>query len=178
MTSDTHNSTSSLNQSTVYLCGTCKHPVEWEQKAVLCEVCDVWFHICCQEIPSSDYSKLDQSDVIWKCTHCNSSNRSTTSPAFLHHTPTHLSISDTCSSAEISIDSLDEQRKPILTSSPTKFRPHPTNSRPLRIINVNCQSISGTLHKKSSSQIRIVANLHFCLGLGPSQNPRLISINF
>ena len=44
-------------------------------------------------------------------------------------------MSDTCSSAELSIDLLDEQRKPILTSSLTKFRP-------LKIINVNCQSIS------------------------------------
>ena len=68
---------SSLHQSTVYLCGACRHPVEWEQKAVLCEVCDEWFHICCQEIPSTDYSKLDQTDVVWKCTHCNSINQST-----------------------------------------------------------------------------------------------------
>ena len=141
MTTITPN-TSSLHQSTVYLCGTCRHPVEWEQKAVLCEVCDVWFHICCQEIPSTDYSKLDQSDVVWKCTHCNSTNQSTTSPAFLHHTPTLPTTSDTCSSAELSIGSLDEQHTPILTSSPTKYRPQPTNSRPLRIINVNCQSIS------------------------------------
>ena len=140
MTTHTPEQTS-FHQSTVYLCGTCRHPVEWEQKAVLCEVCDVWFHICCQEIPSTDYSKLDQSDVIWQCALCNSANRSTTSPAFLNE-PSILNMSDTCSSAELSIGSLDEHRKPMLTSSPTKFRPQTTNSRPLRIINVNCQSIS------------------------------------
>ena len=140
MTTHTPESTS-LQQSTVYLCGTCQHPVEWEQKAVLCEVCDVWFHICCQEIPSTDYPKLDQSDVIWQCALCSSANRSTTSPAIFNQSHVLLNLSDTSSPAELSIDSLDEHRKPILTSSPTKYRPQANNSRPLRIINVNCQSI-------------------------------------
>ena len=32
------------------------------------------------------------------------------------------------------------------------------------------------LHKKSSSQIHIVVNLHFCLGLGPYQNPLVYNV--
>ena len=32
------------------------------------------------------------------------------------------------------------------------------------------------LHKKSSSQIHITANLHFWLGLGPSQNPHVCNL--
>ena len=32
------------------------------------------------------------------------------------------------------------------------------------------------LHKNSSSQIHIVAKLHFCLGLGPSQNPHVCNL--
>ena len=37
-------------------------------------------------------------------------------------------------------------------------------------------SSMSTLHKKSSSQIHIVANVHFCLGLGPSQNPHVCNL--
>jgi hypothetical protein len=48
------------------------------------------------------------------------------------------------SGTDLSVDSLDVDCKPpIHASSPTKYIPKITNGKPLRIINVNCQSING-----------------------------------
>ena len=51
----------------LYLCGACHTPVNDDHEAVLCESCDTWFHICCQGIPSNEYSRLNCSSVIWAC---------------------------------------------------------------------------------------------------------------
>ena len=57
-----------------------------------------------------------------------------------HH---HTINSDSTNLSSISIDSLDENRRPLGTSSPTKYKPSRAKGRPLRIINVNCQSLTG-----------------------------------
>ena len=131
--------------STVYLCGTCKQHVDWDAESVMCELCDTWYHLACQAVPSSEYSKLGHSSVHWSCTACNSDHQSTTSPAMLFDDSIHITdVECTSSSAEVSIDSLDDKHSPIHQSSPCKFKPPPAKrGRPLRIINVNCQSIVG-----------------------------------
>ena len=140
----TESSTQLNSSSTMYLCGACRHPVDWDTKGVLCENCDNWYHIACQAIPSANYSQLDHSSIIWTCTNCNSNNYSTTSPAMLPTDETATHSESTGSSLELSIDSLDDQKQPIHQSSPTKFKPTAVKSgRSLRFINVNCQSLTG-----------------------------------
>jgi len=36
--------------SSVYLCGACKEPVTWNNKGIMCELCELWFHIQCQNV--------------------------------------------------------------------------------------------------------------------------------
>ena len=38
--------------STNYGCGTCNQPVTWYHRAVVCDTCDEWYHISCQDIQS------------------------------------------------------------------------------------------------------------------------------
>ena len=109
--------------STVYLCGTCKQHVDWDAESVMCELCDTWYHLACQAVPSSEYSKLGHSSVHWSCTACNSDHQSTTSPAMLFDDSIHITdIECTNSSAEVSID---DKHSSIHQSSLCKFKPPP-----------------------------------------------------
>ena len=130
----TESSTQLNSSSTMYLCGACRHPVDWDTKGVLCENCDNWYHIACQAIPSANYSQLDHSSIIWTCTNCNSNNYSTTSPAMLPTDETATPSESTGSSLELSIDSLDDPKQPIHQSSPTKFKPRSSNQQLLRAV--------------------------------------------
>ena len=115
--------------SSVYLCGTCKHPVGWEEKGVLCEKCDLWYHISCQLIKSTDYSNMDRSSVIWYCSICSEPQYSTTCPVDLYERNLALSFStdqfynSSQSSNTLSVESLDETHVPVTTSSPSRYTP-------------------------------------------------------
>ena len=140
LSNNKHNQT----DDTLYFCGTCSRQVSWDDEGVLCDSCNVWYHIECQEIRTSQYALLDNTSVTWTCTACNTTHFSTIYPPEYSDCSLYANT-DSTSSADISIDSLTDERetKPIQTSSPTKFKPKKASHRPLRIINVNCQSISG-----------------------------------
>ena len=117
--------------------------VTWDHKGVMCETCDTWYHIYCQNISESAYEKLGNTSVSWVCLKCNGPNYSTI--LFDLHgvdaTNRFSSLSDTSS---LSIDSIDSQAltQPRHASSPMHSRPQPAKcARPLRVINVNCQSL-------------------------------------
>ena len=56
--------------SSVYLCGACKEPVTWNDKRIICESCESWFHIQCQNVHDTAYEQLGQSSVAWICRLC------------------------------------------------------------------------------------------------------------
>lgn len=122
--------------STLYLCGTCHTAVDWAQKAILCDVCEVWYHIDCHNIQSTDYSNLGHTSVEWLCANCCCEEDPVDSES-------HMSSQSHGSSSIISIPSLDNEAEPRHTSSPMKPKPKWTRGKPLKIINVNCQSLSG-----------------------------------
>ena len=39
-----------------YFSRTCKEPGMWDDIGVMCEDCDVWYHMTCQNISISSYS--------------------------------------------------------------------------------------------------------------------------
>jgi len=53
--------------STLYLCGSCKEPVTWNDMGVMCEDCESWFHIGCQGIGENTYERLGNRSVVWTC---------------------------------------------------------------------------------------------------------------
>ena len=126
----------SNENSTLYLCGCCQHAVTWTTPAILCDVCATWYHTECHNIQSDEYVKLGHSSADWLCYLCDSDDDDRTN----HTTTHHLSHSLPSLS---SISSLDSDTEPRHTSSPTKPKPSWSKGKPLRIINVNCQSLSG-----------------------------------
>ena len=50
--------------------------VDYGQKALCCDTCDVWFHHTCVDMSSRTYSSLTRSSKDWFCYRCNSINSS------------------------------------------------------------------------------------------------------
>lgn len=105
--------------TSLYLCGACHHPVEWDHKGVLCDEFDTWFHIDCQKIDDNDYSLLGHSKVSWECLNCNSKNYSTPSE-YIAGVNNHHYNSQLTEESFASIDSLDSVTLPKQSSSPVK----------------------------------------------------------
>ena len=147
----------SLTEISLYLCGACKTPVDDYHEAVLCENCDTWFHICCQGIPSREYSRLNNSSVIWTCLSCHSQNYShTRSDTTYHNNNTYLPNDETAENEDdLSIESLEDGALPKHESS-LKIKKRTRNKvRPLKILNVNCQSIPSKIGAR-----RLLLNKH------------------
>ncbi|KAK6188800.1 hypothetical protein SNE40_004902 [Patella caerulea] len=129
------------DQSTIYPCGTCDKPVTWENRAVLCDNCDQWYHIHCQDVHSKTYSNLNEdSNIRWDCIICDQPNYSVVCYDLLNlETSNHFSVlSDT------PFDSPDPSRRlePIHSSTPNRTQNHhQKKTKPFRILNINCQSI-------------------------------------
>jgi len=138
--------------TSLYLCGACKEPVTWDDMGVMCETCETWYHVFCQGIGESTYERLGNTSIAWTCLSCNSPNYS--SVLFdLHGLETSNKFGSLNESSVSSIDTIDSAdirmpAHPLCSSSPVKPRPKPAVARrPLRILNVNCQSL---VHKKPS----------------------------
>ena len=140
-----------------YPCGTCGKAVTWKQKAICCDSCDIWFHVQCENVRSQIYECMQNSNTTWECIQCGMPNFSTTlfdltkldnnnNPySVLSDVPDHLNVSNTSSIGS-----------PLLTSSPSRtttsqekpkyqHKPKKVSFKPLRILNVNCQSIKNKI---------------------------------
>ena len=97
-----------------------------------CERCKTWYHTTCQD--DVDYSlTLHRS---WRCTNCDTSNSSTT--LFTLHDESSVNEP----TFNISFTDTNKMFDPKHSSTPKKPQPKSiVNHRPLRIINVNCQSL-------------------------------------
>ena len=137
-----------------YPCGVCQKAVRWNQKALCCDSCNIWYHTKCENIHDTIYATMHNSNTSWECLHCGMPNFSTT--LFDLH-----DIQNEKNPYE-SLEFLDGTNtvppasppphlgSPIHSSSPLKDQPHTKANykhkqknpqKPLRIINLNCQSI-------------------------------------
>ena len=139
--------------STNYLCGVCNNQVGWEDRAIVCDTCETWFHIDCQGMNPAMYSLLSKSvnqSMSWECYKCGLPNFSTSlfdTMASMISTNRFDSLSS-CDSSDIPLSPLpDDIGSPKATSSP--IRPYPNKPKgnkanlqhPLRILIMNCQSV-------------------------------------
>lgn len=52
-------------------CGTCGGSVGEKEKAIMCEVCEVWYHCKCEKVPDDTYKVLLKDEgVHWYCRSC------------------------------------------------------------------------------------------------------------
>ncbi|KAG7160040.1 putative PHD-finger-containing protein 2 [Homarus americanus] len=56
------------------MCGECGLTVKDSDKAVGCDVCEVWFHIECEKFPEEVYNFMQDEEaegvLMWYCSHC------------------------------------------------------------------------------------------------------------
>ena len=53
-------------------CGSCKQKVNSKEKAVECEICQLWYHTRCEKISDGTYKILQENNSIhWYCERCN-----------------------------------------------------------------------------------------------------------
>ncbi len=54
-----------------YPCGVCHKPVKVNQKGILCDTCNLWHHIKCINMPTTEYFRLaDNEEEPWECPDC------------------------------------------------------------------------------------------------------------
>ena len=127
-----------------YPCGTCGRAVTWKQKGIRCDNsnCQQWYHIDCQNMRSTIYEFMDSSNCSWECLACAFPNFSTT--LFDLHSLSSTNGFSVLSDAD-KTGSHSSPGPPIACSSPVPTRGkgnhQQVSTRPLRILNVNCQSI-------------------------------------
>lgn len=52
-------------------CGTCEIRVGEKDKAIMCEICELWFHCKCEKVPDDTYKVLRKDEgVHWYCRGC------------------------------------------------------------------------------------------------------------
>ncbi|CAC5372115.1 unnamed protein product [Mytilus coruscus] len=125
--------------------------VTWDHRAVRCDTCDQWFHINCQDIHSGTYSYLtaDENTALrWDCIVCDSPNYNS-----LCYGSTSIQTENSFSPLENTLNNSTEtqNRKPLHSSTPKRNNVKEKHKpfTPLRILNVNCQSIRNTKLKTS-----------------------------
>ncbi len=54
-----------------YPCGICFKPVKCNQKGILCDMCNLWHHIKCINMPVTEYFRLaENEEEPWECPNC------------------------------------------------------------------------------------------------------------
>ena len=134
-----------------YLCGTCDKTVNWEERGVICETCDQWYHAGCQNIHTLSYDQLGDSElnISWHCIICNN-------PNYSYAVNDYQSIEIASSLSNSNILDLPPQSpdrtniKPLHSSTPTRMAGPPKCASPLKIVNINFQSIKSKLCRLSN----------------------------
>ena len=82
----------SKNDESVYHCGTCDKPVTWDDRAIMCETRDQWYHMNCQEVHTQTYNELNNSAIVWDCIVCYNPNYSSVCFDLVLSTRNQLSV--------------------------------------------------------------------------------------
>ena len=138
----------SLSSSSHFPCGVCEASVGWTDRGIVCDTCNVWYHIDCQGMSSTMYSIYNRSmnqSCAWECLKCGMPNFSTS----LFDFQASINLSNRFSSLSMPDSPLpDCLGSPNTASSPiaqpttkTKRKKKANLDHPLRIILMNCQSI-------------------------------------
>ncbi|CAC5423219.1 unnamed protein product [Mytilus coruscus] len=131
----------SENNSTIYPCGKCDKPVTWDDKGIVCDTCNQWYHAQCQSLDTKYYLEhVNNSGIAWDCIMCECPNYSTFCYSLVFSTSNQFSIlSDT------PLDSPTPTRnlRPVHSSTPDNTRKSKATSNTtstIRMVNVNFQS--------------------------------------
>ena len=145
-------------KATVWPCGICQYPVNWEQEGVACDGCSLWHHRSCLSMCSNDYRDLEgtsyelqTSNSFHQLTQIDSSIDSVHSSVFSPlHTCSPKNRNDFSNSGKKALT-----RSTSSTSSSTYHEPFPDmpKKQNLRIMNINCRSV-----KENKSEFKVAVD--------------------
>ena len=145
--SDT-SSSSSANLSSIFPCGYCELAVTWENRAICCDSCDVWYHKECVDMGSRTFDAFANTNVAWTCCKCDYPNQDKFFHSYEFETPNSFTVLDETRSSSVSSETFSPSAEfePTLHSSPI----YPTRSdqqkkpkRNWRTMIINCRSLRG-----------------------------------
>ena len=138
-----------------YPCGTCNAEVTWDDRSILCDSCDTWFHANCQGMGDNTYDQLPDTSFSWHCTHCGSMNYSSSISESLDTINTSSRFEPLNSAADDELKTPEKtqnsfRNKPNATSTP---KPHSQSKHPnkleaskrITVININCRSVKNKI---------------------------------
>ena len=120
----------------------CDQPVTWDDRGILCDTCNQWYHISCQSMGTRSYNEIaNDCAIAWDCIMCGCPNYSTLCYSLIFSTSNHYRVlSDTCLASPRPPNNI----RPIHASTPDRKRNRRAKENiSLRILNVNFQSIKG-----------------------------------
>jgi hypothetical protein len=79
--------------ATIYPCGTCDQPVTWDDRGIVCDTCNQWYHISCQSMGTRSYNEFaNDSAIAWDCIMCGCPSYSTLCYSLIFSTSNHYSV--------------------------------------------------------------------------------------
>ena len=83
----------SNTNETVYPCGTCDQPVTWQERGIVSDTCNQWYHISCESMQTKSYLEhANDSAIAWDCIMCNCPNYSTFCYSLVFSTSNQFSL--------------------------------------------------------------------------------------
>ena len=132
-------------------CGVCNEPAVWTGKSLQCDECDKWVHQTCAQMSDSTYEALNENSNMWFCPHCGVTNNTelinsyTIPVSNTYNTLNHNVSLEDYTDLDSTVGSNTILLQPREHSTPEARRPTHTAPKPRRtvkVINVNCRSIS------------------------------------
>ena len=127
-------------ESTVFLCGTREEPMTWEDKAIMCDTYNQWYHTTCQSVNLQTYNMLAENNAIaWDCLICDCPNYSSVCFELILSTLNSFSVlPDTSLHSPLPSDHI----KPVHASTPERKKQNANSFNvPLKMLTINFQSI-------------------------------------
>ena len=130
--------------TSIYPCGICEKPVNWGERGICCDKCDIWHHASCLNMGDPVYlAFLNNNSLSWICCTCGFPNFST---SFFEVTP--FSLENSFSSldvSELSTPNSDINQQPIATSTPIRKSKTPKKAiNKIKVNILNCRSVRST----------------------------------
>lgn len=138
-----------------YPCGTCQKEVTWNDKGILCDSCDTWYHCDCQGLGDATYDFLSNSSFSWLCIICGSHNHSTSLADSLDSLGSKSFFTPIENAPELLSPINSPVRRPNgpnASSTPKQsnakgYKPKP-NLKPeerITLLNINCRSVNNKI---------------------------------
>ena len=123
---------------TVYPCGTCDQPATWQERGIVCDTCNQWYHISCQWMQAKSYLEhANDSAIAWDCIMCNCPNYSTCY-SLVFSTSNQFSL---LSNTFINCTTPGDIKPLKKWKTQKKKEQDVSNMKTIRILNINFQSI-------------------------------------